>query len=510
MTRPEKSLRFARHFSWNALGQGGVWVAQFLLVPYLIEQMGLELYGVYILLHAVSNYLSLLTFGAGSATIIHMSRERGERRGRALRQTFRASGLMHAVGVGIGAALFFATAPWVAQEVFRVPREHLPAAITALRWGALGSVCFSAFQFGGSVLQGLQRFDRHGILLLAVNAALPLGTFAVFKLGGALPEAAAWYFAVHAAAALAAVGLARREAIAAAPDEGPDADFRAFRRTLGGIFVAQLAGIAVSQFDKLFLIRYLSLTELTQYAIPSGLLARLQTLPAMIAVAVVPMLSELSSAEAEEGLERMYLKASRAVLSLVLPGFAILFAVMPQLLSLWVGVAFSEAGVWPARLLTLAQALATVALIPTAVAYSRGRPFGPTAASVLQAVLTLASWWVLVPRLGILGVGAGALLGQLAAMPVVVGYTHSRVVPLALGRYLREGLLAPAAGSAATLAVVFPLHAWAGTWPRLVGLCAGGGLVYLAVFWALMSDDDRRLARLFAQKAVSRLRGAGA
>ncbi|MDD5655804.1 MAG: hypothetical protein PHF00_00920, partial [Elusimicrobia bacterium] len=59
----EKSLRFARNIGFNALGQVALAAINFLAVPILVRRLGLEVFGVYIIMHAAASYLMLASMG---------------------------------------------------------------------------------------------------------------------------------------------------------------------------------------------------------------------------------------------------------------------------------------------------------------------------------------------------------------------------------------------------------------------------------------------------------------
>ena len=61
-----KAQRFARNVGWNALGQIGIFAINLLTIPYLVRSMGIETYGLYILMHAATSYLLLLALGGGA------------------------------------------------------------------------------------------------------------------------------------------------------------------------------------------------------------------------------------------------------------------------------------------------------------------------------------------------------------------------------------------------------------------------------------------------------------
>ncbi|MBI4424307.1 MAG: oligosaccharide flippase family protein [Elusimicrobia bacterium] len=492
----QRSLRFARNFSWNLLGQVGTWASAFLLIPYLVRRMGVEAYGLYLLLGTASSYLLILTFGAGSASVVHGAGRAGGKDGRGLREVLSWSVGIHLGGVALGAVLLAVAAPSIADSWFQVPPRLREEAVWILRCAALGAVFAGLLQAANSLLQGLQRFDWQNMIALTQSVATPLGAGALLAAGFGLRQIGLWYVVVNAVLAVAALAVARG-LVAAFPlrasSEGRS--LRGFLATCRGFWLAQCASVVTLQFDKLFIGRTLALGDLTLWAVPAGLLMRLQTVPANIAGVIMPMSSELTAQEAEEGLARMYVKTVRAVLWSTLPAQVLLFALMPQFLTLWVGPAFGVMSVWPARVLALAQAVSLLNVIPLNMASARGKPLYLTTWLWLQASLLVLSWYLLAPRLGLLGIALGFLLSSSLPLPFFLAVIHRGILRLPLARYLREALYVPCASAALLLALVFPVHHLATSWLALLALSAAGLALYYGSTWRLMEDSDRALVR---------------
>ncbi|MBI3551218.1 MAG: oligosaccharide flippase family protein [Elusimicrobia bacterium] len=491
-----KARRFARNVSWNMAGQIVVAAANFLFIPYLVRGMGQERYGLYILLNTAASYLILLTFGAGDATVKFVAEHHGAQDGRALKDTLRYSLLMHGLAVVPGAAALFFGAKLCALRLFHVPQPLLPQAVFVLRCAAAGSISVAAIQFAGGVLQGLQRFDWHNLVTGLQNGLMPFGAAAAVWLGLGLAGAASWYVVLNALAA--AAGLAAAWALL-----HPSRDLRAGKGLKAGVFCAYGASMWLSvtawvvtfQFDKIFLARGTSLSDLTLYSIPSGLLQRVQVMGVVVSAVLLPMMSELGGSQAHEELIRIYLKSSRFLLWAVLPALILLFVLMPQFLTLWLGGEFGGRGVWPARLVVLAKLFFILDAIPNAVVCSRGKPWAMTAMVWAQAIISIAAWKLLVPRIGILGVAWGSLLAQSVPTVIYLLWLHVGVLRLTEGQYARQTLFAPAMSGLLLALAVFPLHPFVDDWPRLFGTVAGGLLLYYGSTWFLMDDGDKRLLK---------------
>ena len=493
-----KSLRFARNVGFNVLGQVGTAAASFFAIPFLLHRLGGQTYALYILMHAVAGYLALLSFGAGTATVKYVAQFNAAQDARGLRAVLRYSAAMHLFGALAAAVFLLVGVRFCAVRLFHVPEPLLPAAILVLRCAAGAAIFTGLFQFACAVLQGLQRFDWNSLLAFSQNGLMPVGAAAAVALGLGLSGVAGWYVALSVGGGLLALSLARSALPAwRRGDGGEGLGLKAYGGYSLGLWLGALASMVSFQSDKIFLARGVSLAGLTLYAVPAGLLQRLAVLPAIIAAVLMPMLSEVQGPDASEALRRMYLKSVRFLLWAVLPAYALLFALMPQFLGLWLGGDFPALSVWPARLLVLSQAVYALNFIPNSVAAGRDRPWLLAGAAWAQALLSVLAWILLIPRYHLLGVALGSLIAQVLPTCVYLAVLHRRVLGLAPARYLDEGLRAPLVSAACLLAVVFPLHAWASGWGRLILLAAGGAAVYCASAWLSLTAEDRDLLRRF-------------
>jgi O-antigen/teichoic acid export membrane protein len=488
--RESKSLRFVQNLRWNLLGQIGILVINFCATPYLVRSMGLEIYGLYVLLHAVSSYLLLLTLASGSTAAKYIAEFKAAGSISGVHQTIVYSGLIHVFGPLLGAGLIWAGAGYCV-ELFHIPASLAPVAIFVLRCAALGSIFNSFNQLAGSLFQGFQKFKWQNYLALLYGAILPLGVVLAFLSGFGLKAAAVWYvvcsFLICALSWLYAASLLRQLPLDIG---GHDLNFKRFVLFSLGLWTGQLTSVFLTQADRAFIARTLPLSDLTLYAVPVNLLQRLQIIPSLIAHTLLPMASEIRE-ESNEELSRMYLKTLRLSLWIVLPILTLLFLLLPQFLSLWIGAEFVGRSIGPARLLIIAQIFYLLNYLPGSLAVARGKAWYYAYASMAQLVLTVAAWIWLIPRYQLLGVAFGALLSQMLLTLCFVPTTHRKFMRLPLRRYLSESLYRPFLSAGFAIAAVLPLQHLASSWPRLLTLGSLGLLAYYGSTWFLLGFEDR-------------------
>ena len=494
-----RGRRFARNVSWSLAGQAGTIVVNFFSIPYLLRGFGSEAYGVYLLMYAVGNYLAVFQFSAGLATIKYVAEADAAGEDGALRDALRHSAAIHFGGVGAAAAvLWLAAGPL--SRFFDVPGYYREHAFWLLRAAALGGLFNAGLQWSSASFQGLQRFGWPSALGLLQSILMPLGLVAVLAMGRGLGAAAVWYVVVQAVGC-ALGALALRAAVADRRDGNGRLGFKPFAGYCLSFWPAVLAGVASTQIDKAFVAGLLDISQLTYYAVPSGILSRLQTLPSTISHALMPVLSETGRTDGRPALQVIYIRSARALFALSLPALGLLFVLMPQLLGLWLNPAFAKNAEIAARLLVAAQAFALAYHAPNALAGGLGGGRDNSVSLWGQALISLILWPVLIPRWGIAGAAAGAFAAQALSTLYYMHSTHRRLLGLPWSRFLREAAAPLTLPTGALLAVAWLGRSAAWTWPGFIGVNAAAGGAYALLLWRTLPKEDLSSARRWLRKA---------
>lgn len=486
--------RFARNVGWGLAGQGAVAAINLLVIPRLVHGFGVEAYGLYLLMQSAAGWVGSLHFGAGAGLVRFAAHAQAHDERGALDDSLRHAAWLIVGGAALGALVLWVGAPALVGRVFVVPGYYQAHGAWMIRAAALGAVFAAVTAWAGAAFQGLHRFQWQSAAAVLQGALIPFGVLSALALGRGLGAAAAGFVLVHALVAafcLYGVARARRDV----RGHAGHLTFRAFWKYSIGFWPAALAQMVSGQLDRAFVAGLRSMSEFTLYAVPASVLARVQTLPATASAALVPVMGGLAVHEDPETPARLYLRASRTLIGLIAPAYALLFCLMPQFLSLWLGGRFGDTSVWPARLLVTTQAAALFSFLPTSVAAGRKDGWWPSAAAWLQALICLALWPWMIPRWGLLGAAAGALIAQSVSTALFVSIVHSRLLHLGWGRFASETMLPAGAGTAVLLLLAWPLRVRVTGWISFFALCAAAGACYTIVFWRLLPLEDRRFLR---------------
>ncbi|MFI5346114.1 MAG: lipopolysaccharide biosynthesis protein [Elusimicrobiota bacterium] len=486
-----RGKRFARNVSWSLAGQAGTIVVNFFSLPYLLRGFGAEAYGVYLLMYTVANYMSLFQFGAGLAAVKYIAEARAAGEDGAIHDALRHSFWIHFGGAAVSAGALWLAAGPLSRSFFDIPVYYREHAFWLLRAAALGGFFAAGAQWASSAFWGLQRLAWPSALSLLQSILMPLGLVAVLAMGRGLGAAATWYVVVQASSFIF-LSLALRSAMAEHRGANGHLGFRPFALYGFSFVPGVVANLVSTQIDKIYVAGKLSMSELTYYAVPSGVLQRLQSPSATISTALMPVLSEVGRVEGKDHTARVYIRSIRALFALIAPALGLLFVLMPQLLGLWLNPAFGHHAEVAARFLVLAQAFALAFHGPKALAGGLDGGHYNTVAMWTQALVSLALWPFLIPHWGIAGAAAGAFVAQALATLYFMDATHRHLIHMPWSRFAREvlGPLTPATGALIFIAWLFRAFAW--TWPGFIAVNAAAGLCYLGLLWRTLPHEDTR------------------
>lgn len=488
---PPLAPRILRGIELHLLGQAAVLAATLAWTPVIVGRLGADGYGVYVLLSLLMSYLMLLNAGSSEAvqryTAVLSAKGAAGVLSFLLRRVLAFQALMGLAGVG----LLLSSRAWMTRSLLHVGPGAVGEATSVLAWGAVTVPAFFLLQFALSVLYGAQRFALYQAFSALQVVGVTGCAAAVLWRGAGLRETAIVFFVVHALLAAAAAGCVRREL--SVPEERPSSEAaREFAGFSAKSWLGQLLWAAMSQGDRVFVGAMLPVSQLGYYSICTGLSRRFNILCGAVASVVLPIFSELHGRGEEPRFRRLYLKATELSLFFVLPLAVLSFALAPQFLSLWLGYEFSERGTWPLRFLILANLFNLTTIIPCYAVYSRGMPQWSGYMQGLRASLVLVLWPLLVPRFGILGAAAGALVAEACVAPFFLGWVNHRL-GVGWAGFWSEACRRPVLAGSVLLSGALLVHARASSWAGLILLGAAGALLFYGIGYRLLDREARQM-----------------
>src|SRR5882762_3787179 len=378
MPRPPKDRPLTARTAGNALinTSGALWstILAIVATPVIIRALGAELYGVYILVVAVTSYIGLVELNLSSALVKYVAEHAGRDEPQLVGEVIGNTVMLYLVLSTAAATVFLL----IGRPL--LPHLNIPANYLGMAWRALviSAVSLPLALMSGTLVMlpaAIGRFDVSVVATAIISTASTAATVVVALLGGKLVALALVNAVTALVATITYVAIGKQVFIGV--------PFRPrWNRTRAATllqfsafsFLSKLSGTLVNTIDRLAISVVLGPAAVAYYSVPASLLRRIGGLTNRMAYVVLPVASELTGRLDYARLRRAYVRASRMTWYI---GFGVSVALClfgKPLLALWVGHVFAEKGVWVLRALAAAFALETLASVPSLVTEGMGHP----------------------------------------------------------------------------------------------------------------------------------------
>ncbi len=474
------------------IAQGAGLVVLLAIVTILARRLSVAELGAYGLVASLAGYLLVLRNSVASSAVRAMASVVGDER----RMVFSAAAALYAVA-GLATGVLIAGAGLLIAGLILEGDLASDARTGALGLGALTAVGVAASVWLDA-LRAERQFARAAgteiaavLLYLASMLALifaDAGLGALIAASGALPL----YSGTLSALVAGRLGLGLRVRPAAVTR----ARVMAIVPTAGWLLVIELCNVAVYAFGRVILGAYRSPAAVGQYEGPVRAHNLLYALGGALAVPVVPTASRYVAAGDQRRLRDLVVRGTRYTLALFVPVCVTLIVLAEPILDAWLGDRYGGGGVALAILVSYWLLYGGLVVTPGfLVGAGRAREVARIMLCVAAANLVLSL--VLTPELGVEGPAVGTAVPFVLAFPLMLrlglGASGASVGDLSRRAWAPNYALGAALAALLVLGrAALPMDLTT----AVVGLAAGGVLIYWAAFYGLVLDsDERALAR---------------
>jgi O-antigen/teichoic acid export membrane protein len=314
-----------------------------LMLPFNLEHLGKPLYGLWILIAALTTSFALLDVGYGGALVRFVARYRSSRDRTGLNQILSTLFVIYSV-VGLTVVAISLLLVQHVDRIFTIDAGHVPIARQVLLIiSAFVGIRFACSVFGGVVV-GFQQYHRNNITSIVTSIAVAAVNVAVLKAGFGLVELVV---AVTCVRLLGLLSL-RRNAYRAFPGLRIRlADFSMARlREVSGFSVYMLLldlGYKLNySSDTLVLGAFLNTSAVALWAPAQRLTELLTRLTNQLNDALFPYVVDIDAARRTARLRETFIHATRLSLATVLPLAGGVAMMAHPLVERWIGPSFSQ------------------------------------------------------------------------------------------------------------------------------------------------------------------------
>lgn len=481
--------KYIRNTFYNSLGFGWTTLMYLLMTPYILHHVGVARFGIWVLGGVIAKSLSMLDLCIGSSCIKFISEYR-------TKDDFDK--LTRVVNTGFGFYLVFAgivTFPLIFAidylvVLFRVPVAlHAEAAFVFL----LALLFFgtsNALRIYTTICDGLQRMDLTNTIGIATTLIWIAGTIVSLECGYGLYGLSISQFVSYIVYIVIIIGIIPRllPQLRVNPFTFDTTMFRRIFKFGLQVQIDRIAELVNTQMDKLLISYFLGVSPVSFYEIASKITLFIRSLPTVIASALLPATSEISSQRNEASLYNVYLQTSRCLALFAVPMVIFVATAAPWVIRAWMGTGYEQA-VPVLRWLGVACLASVLAVVIRSMTQGVNRPDLLVRQALLQAPLNIGASVVLIFIFGYVGAAMGNAVAAIVGTAFLFIQFH-RYLRRPLLVFARAVLLGPflASGIAALVIaggnqIIDPGQFCISRFDYVFGLCMEG-LVFVAIYVA--------------------------
>jgi O-antigen/teichoic acid export membrane protein len=402
-------------------------VVTFVMTPYTIRKLGLDDYGLWVLVLAVVGYGGLLELGVQTSVIKLVAQKNAANDQDGLQRVVStAYAFFQGVGALIACALVL-VAPLFVARLVSSPAEQETVRLLLIILGINAAICFPAYVLGG-VIYGMQRYvvkSGVDVVLAVVNAGL---TFVVLEQGKGIVGLALVKMAVDVASIAALSLLAKRilpglnirfRAVSAS-------SFRELLRLGGKIFISSTTTRIATHTEPVIISAILSNAWITVFSVPKRLVDYVKEISITTSTGFMPMFSDLQGRGDTAQIARLYEQYTRYILMMVIPFVSTTMVLGGPFIRLWVGDDLAAKGGNLVVYLSVAFLIDSLQPLVWRLMIGVGRVDFLVTVSAVGSITYLALASLLVHWRGVEGIGiaavAMAVFNQVCYLPYICRY----------------------------------------------------------------------------------------
>lgn len=399
-------FRLTHNIIINLTGQAIVLVAALLIVPLLIQEMGVSRFGIFALMTALLGYFNFFDFGIGTALIHKLSQNKGELNVSENDSATLIQTSMFVLGV-LGLLCFAAS--WIVmgvlieRNVLNVPPELGTESLNAFRILSLSIPVIALTSGIKSILHAEQRFDLVNFVQIPagiLNFVLPLAAITYFQTLTSVAFVLCFiqimafcsyrYFAIKTLQGLNqkwAIDLSKMKKIAG----------------FGGwMSLSYLVAPIMIYGDRFFIGGLMAISAVTFYTIPFDLITKLSIITAAFAITLFPNFSNAYKTDLEKAKE-LYLKGLKYSFIILFPIILIVLVFAKEGFTLWLGGEFAKRSTRVMQWLAVGVFINSLAQVGINLIIGMGRPDLSAKAHLCETPIYIALLWFFIRDKGIEG-----------------------------------------------------------------------------------------------------------
>lgn len=483
----------------NALFNTSSWVLSivfnFVFLPYIVHQLGAEAYGVLVLVLSVIGYFALLDLDLGQAVTKYVAEFRAADNSRMLADVIGVALSLYLMLGLIGAICILGLTPLIVTGLFKVEPALVTAAKISLAFGSLGFFLTMLLSALAAIPNGLNRYDVSSKIAILMSFLTTSLTVVLLYLGFGLIAV------VLLNVSLSALGVLCYRLIIARLLPGvrlwPSWNRNALGKVLKfGLYssLSRISYIVQFQTDRLVTGAILGASWVTYYFVPFSIVQKAMTVTSRVSGVILPVVSGLQGSADAIAVNRLYVKASRLIVTMATAVCLPILLFGDDFLRLWMGPEFAQHSGRVLVLITMALYADAFTNVPSFVLQGLGLTKVTGTFAIANAIVNVALLYPLGKWLGLNGIALAFLISSAGVAPVFIVYANRKILHVSTLRLIADAYLYPVAAAVAVAVPCLLVRAQPpGSLLLVLALMAATSLIYLllALLIGVFTREER-------------------
>lgn len=312
------------------------YLINFFLFPFIVKYVGLEEYGIYLLVGAFVGYFGLLDFGVNKALVKYVAEFNAKDDEETVNRMLNSSFLFY---LFIGAVIFILVMiiGTFYVHAFNIDSGNIEKARYIAYLTAIGALTSWPMRTFGAVMPGLQRYDISVIIAFIVSNVTAVATVIILQNGGGILDLIFWGIVIGSVGQLGTVILVQRflPYLKLRREYMTFTTMKKIFRFSSVIFISQISALLILGTDRIVIGAFVSVGAITLYAIASKLNKLISSVNDLSGSSLLPAATELEALDKQSKLKEMVFRGGKYRCALVLAVTSTIFMLVEPLIRYW-------------------------------------------------------------------------------------------------------------------------------------------------------------------------------
>ncbi len=492
----------ARNTILNFIGQSVPLIVGIITIPFIVQGLGTEKFGLLSLVWVVLGYFTIFDLGLGRATTKYIAEALGKEQTRDISKILWTAVTVQVVLGIIGTVVVAFCTPLLTEHVLNISTPlQAEARATFYVLSLSVPVVLITSSFSG-LLQAAQRFD----LVNAVKIPSSVLTF-LFPLAGLilnfkLPGIVILILVGRVIALVAFVVLS----LCVEPQaKRYSSSFSLFKRLLtfgGWVTITNIVGPILQYLDRFLIGAILTVGVLAYYTAPFDVISRLWIIPLSLVMTIFPAFSTLGLTRIKK-LRFFFIRATKYIFLLVTPIILVLILFAHEILSVWLGNDFARNSTLIFRILSLGVLISSLTHLALALFQGIGRPEITAKIQLLLLPVSVLLTFFLIYKIGILGAAISWTICRTGG--VLMSWRVAwKIIRLDRATLIKNGIVAEFIWFAAFASLLAPTMLFINILTKILCVLLIYTLFIILAWRYVLDSQDRTMVFSFCSQLLNR------